>query len=265
MKILAPVLQRESYTRALEAELVGYVEDVLLKPLRDVRLNAVESDALLAAIAAGRVWHDGQRWRGQFNIEISKRIRAAGGFEAPYGSLPEELREALREASAKFSSYKAALLGTLSAIEGNVQTLPEAFDPAPVKAIVADAATQFEESVKGVSDAPVPVGGTEQAAEEAIQSLTGYRTGLVLTGIGLLRDELAKARSPADLEDRVGLVSSGLKRRAALGADQAASKLVATVAAVLSLQAGFGVPVGNRRGREGPPRPQGVERSDFQV
>lgn len=239
MKTLAPVLHRESYTRAIEAELIAFVEDTLLKPLRDVRLNSVEHDALLAAIAAGRVWHDGLRWRGTFNLSISKRIRDLGGFEKPYHALPPEVQDALRDSAAKFSAYKAALLGLLATIEGNVRTLPAPFDPTPVKAVVTDAAAQFEKSVEGVPVNPVPVGAVEEVAEEAVAGLTGYQTQLVLDGVAQLRKELAKAATPADLEDRVAIVSTSLKRRAALGADQSASETVADVRETLSESVGI--------------------------
>lgn len=230
MKTLAPIRHRESYTRAFEREMLDYLDDVLFKPLADeLRDNAVEGDPLKAAVLAGRVRHDGQRWQGSFDTKISRRIRELGGFSTPIAALPAGIRDALREADSRFSTRKAAMLGLLLAVGSNATVAAEPFSADVVRGVVKDAKDQFQTSLEGISEDSVPVGVGEDAAKEAVGRLTEYRLGLVTAGVALLRKTLTEAATLPDLEDRLAVTATSLRRRAALGADQLASELVAEV------------------------------------
>lgn len=236
MTILSPIIHKDEYTKTIEREIVQYLDDVLFAPLAGLRENATETDALVVAILAGKVWFD-EGFKGTFSAEISKRIHELGGFSIPSYQLPIVVREALANAGARLSAYKVLLLGSLAAAESNISIMPEQFDEKPIKEVVSDLVAQFERSIGDHEAIPTEI--MLQVEEMMGDRLTGAMQALALVGVSSLREEVAKADTFASLEDSIQVIRTGLLRRAGWAAEGTTAK--ATSSLRVQLAEAFGI------------------------
>lgn len=228
------VRHKPQYSETLERDLRDFVVDVVLKPLGDTLDNASGDDALVAAIRAGKVTHDGVRWKGDFNIAVSRRIRELGGTSTPLAEIPADIRQEITDANQRFAVRRTALLALLAGIAVAQGAVPEPATDA-VALVVGDAVDQFappagkQEAV--ASTAPV----VTKASSELFVAARGY---LVLKAIEEAQKTVTEARSEAELSELMLLLEDKVARRTTLVADQLASRVVAEVRQAVAVAAG---------------------------
>ena len=96
-KVLPPIIDKPAYSANLEPVLQDYLDAVIFNPIAAFfesegfikvqdqadRREAAGTNALEAAIEAGRVWYADGAFCGQFNAAISRELRAIGATIDP--------------------------------------------------------------------------------------------------------------------------------------------------------------------------------------
>jgi SPP1 gp7 family putative phage head morphogenesis protein len=235
--ILKPILHKAGFDERVKAEFIAYVDDVVLKPVRDAKDNSNEQDALILAIKTGRVWHDGTRWRGVFSAAISKRVRSLGGMAAPIAELPVEIRQALTDAKAKFLDKRIALLALLATVGSNFVTTKEQADTSAMREIVGDCVDQFDKSTQGKKATPRSTAGS--VVEEQSAAYVAARDYLVLKTIDLLRKAATDSWGEQDLNERLDIAAEAVVSRAGVVAGHFVSSLVAKTREAIAVSSGI--------------------------
>ena len=141
--VLQPIIDRPEYSRAIEKELIAYLDEVLFDPidelladygfekiqaLADRRENAGATGALEAALQSGRVWYSDGVFCGQFNAAVSREIRELGGtpdpvlgtFKLSQDKIPFGLRHSMALAAERSQDLHREIENLLTKMEANV-------------------------------------------------------------------------------------------------------------------------------------------------
>lgn len=131
MRQLPPIILREKYYAAIQAEIQHIFDELIYKPLANVlaelpgheMINSMS--ALLAAIRRGEVWYDGGKFEGKFSSTISAELTKLG---AKYNAssrtwslnrelLPIDVQFAQASSDARLDELRQGLIGVLDNID----------------------------------------------------------------------------------------------------------------------------------------------------
>lgn len=244
MKRLRPIVHKDAYTVALEAEIRRYFEETIFEPLtliltdEGIRTNSV-STALMRALDSGQIWYAGDLFFGTFNASVSRELREMGatwddrqhGFRFPRGEMPIDLHQAIVASLDRARDAHRRIESFLTAAEENVVKATTGIQIDQVLSqIRGDLYRQLERTVPQTALEFVEVSPEIKVEHEAIisteyrENLDKYISDFLVTEIPELRREvqanaMAGYRTDrlADLiEKRYGVS----KRKAAFLADQ---------------------------------------------
>jgi len=176
-KVLAPIVAPEFAAPVVESELIAYLDDVLLTPLKDAlgELRENSADPIIAALNSGQIqYHDG-RFVGKFNAAISLSLRNFGavasgnGFELSLSGLPLSIRHAVSQAKAQAEEKHRELLSLLAFLFTTVLIAPTGIDFGNTfDSFLEDLHEQFRRSVSSGGKTPplAPSGMSSRLREE---------------------------------------------------------------------------------------------------
>lgn len=170
MKQIPPIPLKDKYWRDIQREIERIFNEVLFIPLfkaADIKvpnstpLKNSPSTPLEKAIAEGKVWYDGEHFKGTYNAAISKELREMGAEFLPKSKwwryaepLPAGVSLAIATAAARFQSIRQAVISTLSDLNiasiDNLGDLPEKYSKT-IKWIDDD----WQKAVEGITVSPV--------------------------------------------------------------------------------------------------------------
>lgn len=197
MNRLRPIVHRDQYTRAVEAEVAAWFDEAIFAPLlalldargveidekyqglaysgfgtptqmKQGRTNAATS-ALVDALRSGRVQYADGVFSGRFSSAISAELRAAGAafnatdktFRLAPAKIPIELRGVLADAASKAAETGSMVDDLLRAAEANVAAAPVKLAlTRQVEEIVSDLGRQFVSSVAAIGPADLGLAPT---------------------------------------------------------------------------------------------------------
>ena len=179
-RFLKPILDRPEYAAAIEIHLVEYLDAVVFGPLDDlleeVGLGKVQAradrrenegtDALKAALQAGRIWYADGKFCGEFNARVSRELRElgatpnaeAGTFSISQEKIPTDLRAALANATEKAQDLHRKIADFLGTAAENVEkapaglTLQKAFNK-----MITDLQNQLVQQIEDVGDKDIGI------------------------------------------------------------------------------------------------------------
>lgn len=250
MQRLKPIQHRAAYTRAVEAELNAYFEDVLFAPLRNI-IEAAKvqptrengpADIVANALKTGQLWWSEGVFTGKLNATLSRALReigavlnAAGNFVLSHNALPIDIRGAVEQSLDRARKLHKTIEETLAVIGANVaiatKTGIEA--AASIPAIIKNLEAQFDDTVLAIEVVEVSAELTP-AIEKALRADFTENLNLSIknfleTEVVRLREEVQKNAFAGYRSDRlVEMIESRFgvtRRKAAFLADQETSLL----------------------------------------
>ena len=180
--VLPPIIDRPEYSRAIERELIAYLDEVVFDPIdalleefgfakiqarADRRENAGLTGALEAALQSGRVWYSDGVFCGQFNAAVSREIRELGGtpdpvlgtFRLSQDKIPFGLRHSMAMAAERSQDLHREIDKLLTAMEGNVTRAPAGLSlGAILDRVAVDMQNQFVKQVSEIKPADIAIG-----------------------------------------------------------------------------------------------------------
>lgn len=144
MKQIPPIPLKDKYWLDIQKEIERIFNEVLFIPLyRAVGIPVKEvrnapSTPLEKAIAEGKVWYDGEHFKGEWNARISKELREMGAEFLPKSkwwryteTLPAGISFAIAAATIRYDAIKKAVIWTLDNADiksiDNLGNLPDRF------------------------------------------------------------------------------------------------------------------------------------------
>jgi len=201
MKQIDPIRLMSDYFEDIEKEVLKVFVDVLYIPLLDamsMRIPEIKnsSSILAAAVRKGTVWHDGNRFYGQFNSKISKELRKMGATydkrsKSWYfnGTLPPEISSAQVFAVSQYNSARASAVIALDKIAQN-SVLTDSLNKAYQKTVK----TMDKDIYTAASRIMIPPQITDDArdiiAKEWSDNMELHIKGWLDKNIKKLRDEI---------------------------------------------------------------------------
>lgn len=258
MKIIRPIIHRDSYTQLVERHVRDHFWDVLFFPLVDrmraagvevgeIRENVFglpEKSAVVRALESGKLWYADGEFSGQFNAEISRELRAMGAtldkeratFRLSIEHLPMDIRGAAASSVDRSRKLHQALQETLSTIQANALGLATQLNVGDaVTQIVGDLTAQFNGTVKAIDVVAVSPEMTPAIAKALDADLTrnldlyvkNFMEHEIVELRQLVADNLFEHGARTDrLVDVIQARWGVTKRKAAFLADQETSLLV---------------------------------------
>lgn len=250
MRRLSPIVHRDAYTRAVEAELNAYFEEVLITPLQnilaaqhldDTRENG-PMDTIAEALKRGRLWYSAGIFFGKLNAVLSSALRNIGAtmnkdgnFALAVDKLPLWIRGAVEQSLDRARKLHLQITETLATIAANVAiaTKTGIETAKAIPAIIKNLDQQFTDTVLAIDVVEVSAELTPAVAQALRVEFTD---NLNLTIKNFLSEEIPRLRelvqknafagyradTLADIiETRFGVT----KRKAAFLADQETSLL----------------------------------------
>jgi SPP1 gp7 family putative phage head morphogenesis protein len=244
VKTLAPVVHKETYTRAAEIALMEYLDAVIFTPLEALLeargfgadLDRAEQDerrasldVLQDAIESGRIWYADGVFGGTFNAAISRELRKLGAtpdpemgtFRLAKDKMPVPLRSAVATTEARVQQVHKDMDTLLGQMAENVAAASPGIDTAALMArMLADLDQQFDKSVKPIEAISISMDLSPEIAEQLRVTLTEnmdlYIKGWAQEEIQALRvmvQENAAAGYRADRLARVIAAQKGVSMR----------------------------------------------------
>ena len=265
--VLAPIIHRDSYTLAVEREILDWMRETVWMPLLielhnagvpvDPKYQAIKFDetgaaervnagnsAISEALNSGRIHYADGVFTGRFSSKITKELRAigvvrdvkSGGFRLT-GTMPDDIKAAVVNSLQQSRELHSQVTRTLATIETNLTTqgigLGLNFSKA-VDQIIVNAGRDFISSVatQGIA---VPAEFTPAMRKQLTEQLT---TNLDLHIQGWAKDRIPQLRKRVEENVFNGMRSDRLakiiesefgisKRKAAFLADQETGLLMA--------------------------------------
>lgn len=130
MKTIAPLILKDRYYDAIEAEIKRILQDIIYRPLlkilgmrqREISREIKNSrSALHDAISAGTIWYDDGQFKGRFNARTSAAIIRLGGiynvkartYSLLAAKLPTDLKFAQTAANQKYELMRTQMLSVI--------------------------------------------------------------------------------------------------------------------------------------------------------
>lgn len=265
--ILAPLIHKDAYTRAVEVPILDWMREAVFMPLlielfnagvpvdpqyqaishdEEGKINAVATSAVRAALESGQIHYADGKFSGRFSTTITKELRTFGAvfnpqqktFSIPLRNLPLTLSDAITASIDKSRHLHEDVIQTLVQMEANIAVAPVGLGlamSAAVDRIVLDAGRQFVSSVAANGN----VGIVPQFTEAMRQQLTAELTTNVDLGIrGWAAQRIPELRRRVEENVFLGMRTDRLariiesefgvgKRKAAFLADQETGLLMA--------------------------------------
>lgn len=153
MRQIPPIPLKDKYWIDIQKEIERIFNEVLFIPLYKAvgipvkELKNAPSTPLEKAIAEGKVWYDGEHFKGQWNARISKELREMGAEFLPKSkwwrytdTLPAGISFAIAAATIRYDAIKQAVLWTLD--NANIQSIDN----------LGNLPDRFEKSIKWQND-----------------------------------------------------------------------------------------------------------------
>ncbi len=264
MKLLSPVITKESYSALIERAVLEYFADVIYGPLLDLlceagivpeeedrhplltmRLNATRDAiaGLQTALDSARVWYSQGHFSGKFSPAVAKELRRLGArfdhstreFVIDEAKLPPDLKLAATASSLRAQDLHGKVDRLLGDMAANVPIAPVGLELADASArIIRDLNAQFDKSVKPLEAISIPTQITpamqRELDEQLTTNLTLYVRKFTAEEIPVLRRAAqanAYAGGRADRLAKIIEASFGVsKRKAAFLASQETSLAV---------------------------------------
>lgn len=200
-KVGQPIIHKDAYTRAIEDELLAWMNEAIFAPLRldlenfnialDPKFQAIKYDefgkrlnaigAVEQALRSGQIhWADGV-FSGKFNSAISRELREMGAtfnaeaktFALPVSKLPHTLRGTIADSLAQSTAAHDAVLSTLSAIQENAAKAAAGLKfTKAIDLITGDLGAQFVRTVTGFETVSLQPDITPDLRERLTAELT---------------------------------------------------------------------------------------------
>lgn len=130
MRILKPLILRDSYYDAVEREIQRIFDKLIYIPIFKIlreRLSEFQNagNALIDSIRLGLVWYDDGHFRGKFSAKISKELRSIGAkydarsssWKLASGDVPADVRIAQVTADSRYRKIYENVTRTLDVID----------------------------------------------------------------------------------------------------------------------------------------------------
>lgn len=215
-KTLGPVVHYDAYTDAIQREVIGYFQDVLIDPIEE-RLNErrenASSDGLKAALASGAVWYADGAFRGTFNAELSAALSGMGAkwnkrssaFYVAITSIPLAVRQSIYEAKHKTAEKVAAIAALILLMRSNVAESDTGINTLTAQKLILDSAdAEFNKALKEFDESKNPLGipsKMKTVADEINEALREDAKRIMDEELAKLADELktlASTDAPID-------------------------------------------------------------------
>lgn len=211
--VLRPIVHKDSYTYAVEKEIMAWMREAIFTPLlielrsagvpvdpqyqaiefdeEGARENATATSAVEAALNAGTLHYADGKFTGKFGSAITKELRAFGAtynplqktFSIPLSDLPINMRGALQASLEKSQHLHEQVISTLTQMEANIAIAPLGINFArAVDSITNDLGAQFIASVSNLEGGiAVPAEFTPAMRKQLTETLTD-NTDLYIRG-----------------------------------------------------------------------------------
>ena len=254
--VLPPIVHKDSYSAAIEKEIVGYFHEAIFGPLLDlVREFGVEPDAadqgkqnaiptpLEHALKNGRIWYADGVFSGEMSAATSRELRELGAtwnreertFRLPLEKMPITLRSAVALSQERAVDLTNQVSEILKVMPVTIAAAPTGLDFArSIDRIAADLHLQFDKSVSGLEEIEVPVEITPEIrkviTEEFTENLDLYIKSFAEEEIPILRRMVEQNAFAGYRPDRLAEIIEARygvsKRKANFLASQETSLLV---------------------------------------
>jgi SPP1 gp7 family putative phage head morphogenesis protein len=190
---LLPIVTKDSYSAAVERQLLAYLEEVVYGPLLEIlreagltpqasdqRMNAV-ANVIEVAIRSGRVFYSKGVFSGQFAPAVARELRRLGArfndrtheFTLPEDRFPDDLKIVASIAQSKAQELHSKISATLAQMAENIpQTSSGMIFDRAAASIADDLNRQFDRSVNPLEAISIPADITETVRAKLDERLT---------------------------------------------------------------------------------------------